>query len=176
MNMLEVYWGCFILGASFALVTVIFGDFLNGAVDGILNFLSLDGFEFLNPMTWFGGITIFGGMGILFSEYTSLSIWMIAFLSGVIAIILAACMYFFYVKPLNQSENSTSFSIEEHVGRIGEVITTIPPKGFGEILIKVGAGNTNEIAGSYEGDEIPYVAKVVVVEVKDRTLFVTRFD
>jgi membrane-bound ClpP family serine protease len=64
----------------------------------------------------------------------------------------------------------------EHVGKLGEVITPIPQDGYGEILLKVGAGITNEIAGSYDGIEIEAGVRVVVVEVEDSVLYVSKFD
>lgn len=165
--MVEIYWGCLIGGIIFTIVSVIFGDLFGGIFDG---------FEYIQPMTLVGSITIFGGMGILLMEYTSLEKFLIIILAILISLFLSVLMYFFYIKPMNQAENSTGYSIMDHVGNIGEVITPIPPDGYGEILIKVGAGNTNEIAGSYEGVEIESGVRVVVVEVKDGTLYVSRFD
>jgi membrane protein implicated in regulation of membrane protease activity len=174
--MLELYWGCFIGGALFVLVTIIFGDMISGALDGVFDFMSADGAGVFNPLTIVGGITVFGGMGILLIEYTSLNTAYIFILSLLAAVLLSILLYFFYVKPMEQSENSTGYSIEDLAGHIGEVSVTIPSAGYGEVILQVSAGIVNQIASSYEQKEIPLGAKVVVVEVKDHTLQVVPFN
>ena len=62
--MIEVYWGCLIGGLLFALVTVIFGDVIDSLFDGLFEFLTMDGLDFINPMVIIGAITMFGGAGI----------------------------------------------------------------------------------------------------------------
>lgn len=37
-----LYWGCLIGGILFAVVTVLLGDILSSALDGLLDFLSVD--------------------------------------------------------------------------------------------------------------------------------------
>lgn len=168
--------GCLILGVVFAIVTVIFGDVISQAFDGILDFLSMDGPDFLDPMVLVGGITMFGGVGVMLTRYSPLSAILIAIFSLCAAIILSALVYFFYVKPMQNAENSTGYSIQELAGKIAEVNIPIPVKGYGEVLIKVGASTTHQIAASFEGEEIQAGTKVVIVEVRDDTLYVARFE
>ncbi|MFC4766662.1 hypothetical protein [Effusibacillus consociatus] len=103
--MTELYWGCLAGGILFAAITVFFGDVLSGIFDGMFDFLSAD---FLEPMVVIGGITGFGGAGILLSQYTSLTTMAVFVLSFLLAILLAIIVYFGYVKPMKNSENSTS--------------------------------------------------------------------
>ncbi len=77
---------------------------------------------------------------------------------------------------MEYADNSTAFSIQELEGKVGEVITTLPPKGYGEVLIPVGSGHTNQIAASLDQQEIPQGKKVIVVKVKDHTLYVTPWE
>lgn len=42
------------------------------------------------------------------------------------------------------------------------------------MLIKIGAGNTNQIAASSDGEDIPAGTRVVVAEIKDGVLYVFR--
>ncbi|MBP1932008.1 NfeD family protein [Ammoniphilus resinae] len=174
--MLEIYWGCLIVGVLFAIVSVVFGDFIGQFLDGMLDFLSLEGPDFFHPMVIIGGITAFGGIGILLTEYTFFSFWIILLLSFLIAIFLSILVYFFYVKPMQNAENSTSYSIQELSGKIGEVTIPIPREGYGEVVIKVGLSNTNQIAASFDREEINSGTRVVVVQVKEDTLFVSRFE
>lgn len=171
--MVDVYWACLAGGLIFAVVTVILGDLISHAVHGVLDFLSVD---FLQPMTIVGGITAFGGAGVLLTEYTVFSAWLIVLLSVLAALIVAIVVYFVYVKPMSNAENSTGFSIRDLTGKIGEVTVTIPATGYGEVLVRIGAANTNQIAASFEHETIQSGTRVVVVEVKDHTLFVARFD
>lgn len=171
--MAELYWACFAGGILFTLVTVVLGDLLSQAVHGALDFLSAD---WLNPTVLAGGITAFGGVGILADKYTGL-LWPLVMLIALGAAVLAgALLYFLSVKPMKNSENSTAYSMKSLNGRLGEVITSIPADGFGEVLIKVGAGNTNHIAASFDRTVIQAGTRVVVVEVRDDTAYVSRFE
>lgn len=174
--MIEVYWISLIIGISFALITLIFDDIIGNFLDGFFDFSSVDGIDFLNPLELFGAITTFGGAGILLTDYTSISPVVIFILSMLIAATISIFLYFFYVKPMKNADNSTGYSIMELEGKIGEVITPVPEKGYGEILIRAGAYNTNQIAASYDGVGIQSGARVVVIEVKEGVLFVSRFE
>jgi len=92
------------------------------------------------------------------------------------AVLLSSLVYFAYVKPMKGAESSTGFSVQDLIGKIGEVIVPIPAKGCGEVLIKIGAGNTNQIAASSDGEDIPAASRVVVAEVKEGVLYVFRYD
>ena len=85
-------------------------------------------------------------------------------------------VYYGYVRPMRNSETSTAFSMKLLPGRIGEVTVPIPAQGYGEVLMSTGAGHTNQIAASFEKIAIQMGAKVVVVEVKGDTLYVSRFE
>ncbi|MFD2673567.1 protease [Marinicrinis sediminis] len=174
--MLELYWICFIFGVGFVLVTVIFGDVLGGFMDGIMDALSMDGVDFLQPMVLVGGITCFGGLGILLTQMTSLGAAQTAILSFCGSIGVSACTYFFYVKPMARAENSTSYQQQDLVGRLGEVSVTIPKKGWGEVILSTGTGRTNEIAASFDEEELGEGTKVVIIEIRDRTLYVSKWE
>lgn len=177
--MTEVYWGFFAGGVILAFVIVLFGDvldgMLDGMLDGVLDFLSLEFGEILNPMILVGGATVFGGAGILLTEYTAMQPVPIAVCALLLAVFCSLLVYFLYIKPMKKAENSTAFSIRELSGKIGEIITPVPSHGYGEILIRVGAGMTNQIAASFDHEEIASGTRVVVVEVKDNVLYVSPF-
>ena len=164
--MLEIYWGCLIAGALFALLAVLFGDLIGHALH----------LHVLEPVTVVGGIAVFGGAGVLFTEYTALTTTTSAILSALLAIAMSLLVFFLYVRPMKNSENSTVFSIQDLSGRIAEVIVPIPATGYGEVILKIGAGNTNQIAASFNLEEIQAGTRVVIVEVKDDTLYVARFE
>lgn len=174
--MLELYWGLLITGVLFALVTVVFGDLMSGAMDGMLDWLSSDVLHYLQPMVLFSGVTVLGGAGILLTKYSPFTAAAVLVLSLLAAVLSGALIFFLYVKPMENTENSLAFSMQDMVGRIGEVTVPIPAQGCGEVMMRMGGGVTNQIAESFDANEIEAGARVVIVEVKDGTLFVTRLD
>lgn len=168
--MTELYWGCLAGGVLFAIVSVLFGDLISHALDGLFDFLSLD---IVKPMVLASAVTGFGGAGILLEKYAGMGSVAALLLALLVAVLLSAAVYFGYVKPMENTENSTGYSIRQLNGKIGEVTVTVPASGFGEVLVRVGAGNTNHTAASFEGIELPSGSRVVVVEVKDGTLYVS---
>ncbi len=168
--MQEVYWGCLYGGIIFAIVTIVFGDILGDVFGGFLDSLSFDHLDFFNPMVIVGGITAFGGAGIMLGRLSSLETLAIVIISLLIAVSLSIFVYFIYVQPMKNAETSTGYSMSDLVGKIGTVTVPVPEKGFGEVLIKVGAGNTNHIAASCDGEALATGARVVVAEVNEGVL------
>ncbi|CAM4325634.1 protease [Paenibacillus tarimensis] len=172
-----LFWACFSGGVLYALVAVLLGDLVGQAFDGMLDFLSLDGIDWLQPMILVGGLTVFGGAGIVLQEYSTLGQSLVLGLSALIAIAASIGVYFLYVRPMKNSENTSGFSLQELSGKLGEVWVPIPSTGYGEVVVKVGpAGVTSQIAASYDGQPIAEGSKVVVVEVKEGTLYVAAVD
>jgi len=174
--MLEVYSGFLIFGIIFAFITLVFDDIVGNALDGVFDALAIDGFDFLNPMVFVGGLTVFGGTGVTLTKYSSLSPNTILIIAILAAIVVSVLVFFVYIKPMKNSENSTGYSIFELSGKIAEVITSIPLGGYGEVLVKAGVANTNQIAASFDNEAVPSGTKVVVIEVKESVLYVSRFE
>lgn len=174
--MMTLYWICLLGGLVFSVLAVFLGDVLDGVVDGIdgmVDAIDLDGV--LDPLSFVGGLTAFGGAGILVDTYTGLGPLPGALIAGCIGLVLALVMHFAYVRPMKRGENSTGFSQREYQGKIGEVNTSIPAKGYGEVLVRMGASTTFQPAMSFDGTPLPMGTQIVVVEVDpDGTLRVAR--
>ncbi|WP_422660242.1 protease [Paenibacillus sp. EC2-1] len=168
-----LFWGCLVGGVLFAIVTVLLGDVLSGALDGVLDFLSVD---FLKPVVLATAVTVFGGTGIMLEKYTDLSSVPQIVLSVLIAILISIAVFFGYVRPMENSENSTGFSIREMAGRIGEVTVPVPAQGFGEVMVKVGAGNTLHIASSFDKKPVAAGVRVVIVDIAEGVLRVSELE
>jgi membrane-bound ClpP family serine protease len=167
------FWGCFITGILFTIVTLIFGEVLSSWADTLQG----HGIAFLQPVVWVGGITALGGAGIMLLNYTEIGNTLALLLASIIAIILSIITWFVYVRPMKRSENSTGFSVKELVGKIAEVTVPIPGHGYGEVMIRVGgAGLTNQIAASIDGTQFANGSRVVIVEVKEDVLFVALLE
>lgn len=166
------YWGCFITGILFTLTTLLFGELISGWADTLAG----HPFAFLQPVVWVGGLTAFGGSGILLLHDSSLGSFFVFLVSFIFAFLLSVLVWHIYVKPMKRSENSTGFSMKELVGRIGEVIVPIPERGYGEVMIKIGAGYTNQVAAGFQGVSIAGEERIVVIEVKEDVLFVSLLE
>ncbi|MFB9330594.1 protease [Paenibacillus aurantiacus] len=173
-----LFWSCLAGGVLFALVSVILGDWLSLALDGALDFLSMDGHKVFQPTAIVSGITVFGGAGLLLHRYTGTSPTSTVILAILIAIVAAVGMYFLYIRPMERSESSVGYSIRDLNGRLAEVLVPVPAGGYGEITLRIGGGVTHHIASGYEGESIPAGAKVVVIEVnaQEGTLLVSKVD
>ncbi|MGG6310975.1 protease [Paenibacillus macerans] len=156
-----LFWGCFVGGALFAVISAVLGDLIGSWLDGIFDFMSAD---FLKPVITASAITSFGGAGILLDRYTGFGTAGVLILAVLIAVSLSAAVYFAYVRPMEDSENSTGFSTSELPGKVGEVTVPIPAQGYGEVMVKLVAGNTIHIASSWDRREIPVGTTVVVVD------------
>ncbi|SDW58722.1 NfeD family protein [Paenibacillus sp. CF384] len=172
----SLFLGCLVGGILFAIVSVVLGDWLSASLDGMLDFLSLDGHPILQPMAIVGGITVFGGSGLLLDRHTEMNTAIVLLLSIICAVAAAIGVYYFYVRPMQKTENSTGYSMKELTGAIGEVSVPIPAIGYGEVLIRVGAGLTSHIASSHDGVLIPNGSRVVVINVEGHSLVVSLLE
>ncbi|PWW04722.1 hypothetical protein DFQ01_1063 [Paenibacillus cellulosilyticus] len=173
-----LFLSCLIGGILFAIVSVLLGDWLSASLDGALDFLSVEGYSLFRPTVIACWVTVFGGAGLLLNKYTEMGNIIVLILTFLIATAFAVLLYFAYIRPMEQSENSVGFSIQELAGQIGEVIVPIPDNGFGEVMVQMGAARSHHIASSFDGTAIPSEAKVIVVEVDaaEGVLFVSKFD
>jgi membrane protein implicated in regulation of membrane protease activity len=149
---------------------------MGDAFDGTWSALSIDHLDFLSPMTLVGGITAFGGAGIMLDRLTSLDALIVAVFAMMIATLLSVCVFFAYVRPMKNAENSSGYAMSELTGKIGTVTVPIPGQGFGEVLVRIGGGNTNHIACSYDGEKFAAGTRVIVAEIKDGALKVIRYQ
>lgn len=168
-----LYLSCLSLGILFALVTLLAGDWIGHALGGMLDFLSVD---VISPTVLAAGVTVFGGAGILLTRYTGLAGAPVLVLSLMVAVLLSGAVYIGVVKPMQRSEMSTGFSMQELPGRIGEITVPVPALGYGEVMVKFGASNTLHTAASFDRHPLPTGAKVVIVEVKDGVALVSALD
>ena len=169
--MLTVYWLCLGGGLLFALLTVLLGDVIDGALDGI----DLPD-DLLDPLSFVGGLSVFGGAGVLLSEFAALGPVATAVLAAGFGFVLAVAMHFGVVRPMKRAEASTGFSHREYAGKLGEVSVSVPAGGFGEVIVQMGASRTFQTAASFDDTPIPSGTRVVVVEVGEEALLVSPFD
>ncbi|QRG66899.1 NfeD family protein [Brevibacillus choshinensis] len=169
MGVLEtIYIVCLACGVLYALAVLLFGhaDWMSHHHAHL---------PVLQPILLVSGATAFGAAGYLLGRFTSLSDLVVVGLAVLIGIGLAVASYFLWVQPMSRAENSTGYTMSQLVGKLGEVCTTIPANGLGEVLVKMVSGTTFHMAASLDGEQIRQGSRVVVVEVRDHVLHVTGF-
>lgn len=178
--MTEVYWACLLGGIVFSLLTFLLGDvFGQGHGHGGTDIGSgpdhggIHLGEMFHPVVLVGTITTFGGAGIIIEKLTGRDGWPELALAVLLALLVSVGLYFLYVKPMRNRENSIGYSMAELPGRIGIVSTAIPGRGCGEVIITIAGTNTCQIASSFDGVAIAEGEQVVVVEVREHILYVT---
>lgn len=173
--MLELYWGCLIIGIVAAAVSLLAGDAFEGVFEGAFEGLS-GAFEALHPLPLLCGLTVFGAAGVIFSEYLAMDPSAAALPALGIAVAVSILLHFVVVRPMRHAESSLGYSMKELQGKMGEVTIPISETGYGEVMVRVGSLPTFQVAGSFGGEFVPKGASVVVVEVRDGALYVSPFS
>ena len=154
MDLLNVYWVCLIGSLILAIIFLLIGDVFDGVLDG-----------FFHPLLVLGTLAVISGSGILLTKYTPINpgiVLLIGFGLGIIAYIL---IYYFLIIPISQAETSSVHSARDYEGLVAEVVTSVPAKGYGEILIASPTGSRSETAKSFDNKAIAGGTKVVIVQV-----------
>lgn len=165
--MYDVFWGCLIGGIIFGFVSLLFGDGIGDAFDGVLDGIGLHGLDALHPMTIMSAITLFGGAGILFSDYSKLEPVSIVVLSTAVGIVGGIGLFFAYVRPMRKTDSSLGYSEKDLVGKTAEVSIPIPERGHGQVEVRFGSQLTYQIAQSFDGRAIPVDTEVIVLGVEE---------
>lgn len=174
-NMVTLYKGCLFFGIAFSILTLLAGDFFDDALDGIFDAVfpgDMDG-SFSLIVTF---LSVFGGIGLLFEYNTSFNNELVIIFSLLLGIGITSAFYFLYLKPMKESENSVAFSLSELVGKTGELTVPVSGNKYGEIVVKIGAGYTSNIASSSSGEDIPAGTTVLVDEIKEGILYVSKIN
>lgn len=163
-----LFGACFLAGIVFCLFSFLLGDSLGDLLQIQI--------PFLQPISLFVGLTIFGGAGFLLTNWTSLNLETVLLYAAGAAMFGVAFYYYLVIRPAERTESSTGFSLQDLIGRQGEVWITIPSDGHGEVLITMTGGNSNHIAASLDGNSIPEGTKVTVREVEDQVIYVEKVE
>ncbi|USG66770.1 serine protease [Brevibacillus ruminantium] len=163
-----IYLVCMITGLVYTLFTLFFGD-------SVSEWMAQTELPVFQPLLLISGLTAFGASGYLFTRFTSFSPWTVFAFAVIVGFVLAVTAYFTWIKPMENAENSIGYTMQQLSGMVGEVLTTVPAEGLGEVIVTMVSGRTNHMAASLEREVIPEGTKVVVVDVRDHVLYVTPF-
>src|SRR5699024_12584944 len=119
----------------------------------------------LNPTVILSFIAVLCCVGYVLELLGSFSHLTVFIFATLISLIIVGIIHFFILVPLSKSEQNTARSIADYIGKEGEVITTIPAEGVGEVLIKSGLGSTGNIAKCASNTEITQGTMISVIEI-----------
>lgn len=166
-SLTAIYLTVLIVIGSCTLLYLIFADLADGVAEGI---------PYFDPAVILTFISVTAASGYILERFTSIASIVAFIIALIIAAILTALLYFFLLVPLRSAEVSLVYTDASLEGQTAKVIVPIPIDGFGEIVIESVNGIISKRATSYHGEEIPYDMKVLIIEVKEGTAFVTSYD
>ena len=144
-----------------------FGDVAEGIGEGL---------PILNPSVILSFITMMAAAGYILEKLA----WLSSGVNIVVAIILGAIIstlfYLFILVPLKSADVSLAYTEESLGGQLGQVIVPIPIDGFGEVVIESASGMISKRAAGFDNEAIDYDTTVLIVEVKEGTLFVREYE
>lgn len=165
-----IYLYGLIIGGSITVLYMLFGD----VFDAIGSIADIAPGSILNPTVILSFISVLCGAGYIFEIRESFSSVTILILSTLISLAIVSIIHFFILVPLAKSEQNTAHSIEHFMNRNGEVITTIPENGLGEVLIKSSLGLSGNIAKSSTNTQIKQGTCVTVTAIDRNGVFIVK--
>jgi len=175
--MADVYLGCLIGGVLFALVSLLFSS-AGGHHPDAGHPDSGHGvhLEFLKPVVVVSAIAGFGGAGLMLHRLAALAPPLEAAAAVVVGIALGAGVWLLTVRSMRNAEQSVGYRLAELQGKVAEVVTAIPARGYGEIIVQIGGGFTSRPATSVAEERIAPGTRVVIVEVEEGEIRVVPFE
>lgn len=171
--MATTYLVIFVISLVFILLITLLGELFEPVLDLVWSAFLLKKIAILNPVSFFAALTVFGAVGYVLTRFSAVLSIIIFIISVLLAVLTVVLLYFLIVKPRELSETSLSYSMKQLIGLQATVSIPIPANGFGEVLIKLGGGNSNQIAASYDSVDIGLDEKVFVVDEKEGVVYVS---
>lgn len=160
-----IFFYGFIVFVALTLLYVLFSDFFDGIFDSAENL-------FINPTLIFSFGAVFFGSGLLFELKTEFAPWLVILISLVIATLLVSLLHVFIFAPIKKAEQSTAYSLQDYVGKIGTLTVPIPKDGLGQISINDVMGYQSYPAKTKDGSPLEDGTEVRIVRVEDGVFFV----
>ncbi|KNY27435.1 DUF1449 family protein [Pseudobacteroides cellulosolvens] len=130
----------------------------------------------INPLVAVSFLTVFGGIGILGTEYFKWVAILVFLVSFVSAVIVSFLLYRFIAIPLYKSENSSDVSRQDLISTPAEVISPILEDGFGKIRYVVNDIRHTAPAKHIEGKPVEQGKRVVICKLDNSTFYVSEIE
>lgn len=163
-----IFFYGFIIFTALTLLYVLFSDFFDGMFD-------IGEAHFINPTMLFSFGAIFFGSGLFFELKTDLVSWLVILISIVISVILVSLLHVFIFAPIKKAEQSTAYSINDYVGKIGTLTVSIPQDGLGQVSIQDVMGYQSYPAKTKDGSAMDEATEVRVIRVEDGVFYVKAY-
>ncbi len=162
-----VYLFVLIIVGCITILYLFFSELFDGLFEGI---------PFVDPAVILSFITITSAGGFLLEKFTAMSNFSIFIIACIISAIISGLIYFFILVPLKSAEVSMAYTEESLGGQVGKVIVPIPVNGYGEIIIETVNGIISKRATGYENEAIEYEEQVLIIEAKEGTVYVKKYE
>lgn len=129
----------------------------------------------INPLVAVSFLTVFGGLGILGTDYFGWKAIIVFFVSLSAGVIVAFILYKFIVIPLYKSENSTEVSREDLIYTTADIISPIMKNGFGEIKYTVNSIRYTAPAKHFRGNAVKQGEKVIIYNIENNIFYVMEY-
>lgn len=166
----EVIYGIvLVVSAVLTVVYFFFSDALDGAFDVVDHPL-------FSPQLILSFFIVGSAVGLLAEMYTDWASGSIIWLSIGVALVAVLLLHFFVFLPLRSAEASLGYTDADLEGSLAKVIVSVPPDGFGEILISRKSGAVAKPAKSVNHEAIPSGEEVIVVQMENGVAMVAKHD
>lgn len=166
MEIAQVYMYGLLIAGVLTLLYVLFADVADAG----------DGLPFLNPAVLLAFSTLFFAIGFLLERATDLNSGVIIVIAAIGGAILDFLFYFFVLLPLKSAEASIAYTEQSLLGQVARVIVPIPTDGYGEVVLETYGGMISKRATGYNNEPIAQDEQVLIIEIKDGTLFVRKYQ
>ena len=142
-----------------------------GITHTIISYLTI----LINPLVAVSFLTVFGGLGILGTDYfkwIAIIVFFVSFSSG---IIVAFSLYKFIVIPLYKSENSTEVARQDLIYTTAHIISPIMENGFGEIKYTVNSIRYTAPAKHFKGKAVKQGETVIIYSIENNIFYVMEY-
>jgi membrane protein implicated in regulation of membrane protease activity len=166
LAMEQLYMYTLLIAGALTVIYVFFGDMADGG----------EAMPFLNPTVILAFFTLAAATGYLLEIGTGLDGGAILGISLAAAAFLDILLYFFVLLPLSSAEASIAYTDESLLGKVARVIIPIPADGYGEVVMETYGGMIAKRATGYDNEAIGQDEKVLVIDIKDNTLYVRAYE
>ncbi len=180
-TLMQIFWGCAILGSLFMIIQLILSlvgigdtdiDFSGDSVDGLDTSGGMDLFTIKNITNFFVGFG-WGGISFAPSIETEWLLIAIAIVCGCLFVLL----FIFLFRQLMKIQSNGAMGIETSIGLTADVYLHIPAarSGKGKIQVSLGGASREFAAITDDTDDLPTGSTVVIVEkISEDTLLVSK--
>jgi len=175
-----MYLTCFAVGLVLSFVT-----FFSGALHLHIGRLQMHGLAKghsshaaspLNGFTLMAFLCWFGGTGYLLHEANVFNVALVMLFSAISGVAGGSLVFWFLVKVLMPNERTLESEDTEMIGMIGRLSTTLPAKGFGEMLYSQNGRRRCVTVRSEDYSPIERGTEVLVMRYEGGVAYVRRWE